>query len=72
MECKIIAISAYSVSLELLNNTPYYSDSKFDVYVNNDLKIKTMMCIIFWYYVRDKLQLIKRINGCWNAFVLLG
>lgn len=50
MECKIIAISAYSVSLELLNNTPYYSDSKFDVYVNNDLKIKDCNTNVFSLY----------------------
>lgn len=50
MECKIVAISAYSVSIELLNNTPYYSDSKFDVYVNNVLKIKDCNLNVFSIY----------------------
>lgn len=66
MKYKLIAVSAFSCSIELINDTPYFNDFFYDVYLNHQLAIKDGKKNVFSLYdlVPGVVNKVRIIANC--------
>lgn len=65
MKYNILAVSAFSCSIEIVNDQPYYVDNKYDVYLNEKLIMKDYEKNVFSLYdlipgVVNKIKIITK------------